>query len=191
MYLFVDETECPKYFIVTGLLVNSREDVELAYKRFKKSIKGIPILPELKSKLFTEFKSTEMDRTYQKIKIRMLQCLNGFDHCVIHSCFTKETAIFPQIEKERTYLRMLSRIVSTIDSDVIVLFDRFRKADFEKTIVSEISSIDNVERIEPVESQAENGIQFVDNLCSVIRLHKTGRDDSNFYRLIEKWVKEV
>ena len=29
MYLFVDETECPEYFIVTGLLVNSKEDVEL------------------------------------------------------------------------------------------------------------------------------------------------------------------
>ena len=36
MYLFVDETECPEYFIVTGLLVNSKEDIELAYKAFQK-----------------------------------------------------------------------------------------------------------------------------------------------------------
>ena len=33
MYLFVDETKCPEYFIVTGLLVNSKEDVELAAPR--------------------------------------------------------------------------------------------------------------------------------------------------------------
>ena len=191
MYLFVDETECPEYFIVTGLLVNSKEDVELAYKRFKKSIKGFPIPSELKSKLFTEFKSIEMDRTYQKIKTRMLCCLNDFDHCVIYSCFIKKEIIFPQEEKERTYIGMLSSIVATIDSDVIVLFDRFRKADFEKAIVSAISVMNNVKKIEPVESQAETGIQFVDNLCSVIRLHKTRRDSSNFYNLIEKWVKEV
>ena len=191
MYLFVDETECPEYFIVTGLLVNSKEDIELAYKRFKKSVKIMPIPPELKSKLFTEFKSTEMDRTYQKIKTRMLQCLNDFDYCVMYSCFTKKSIHFPQEEKEHTYIRMLSRIVSAIDFDVLVLFDRFRKANFEKAIISSVSTISNVERIEPVESQKEIGIQFVDNLCSVIRLHKTRKDNSNFYGLIEKWVKEV
>ena len=43
----------------------------------------------------------------------------------------------------------------------------------------------------PVDSQKEYGIQFVDNLCSAIRLKKTENDTEDFYTLIDKWVKEV
>ena len=36
MLLFVDETENEDYFIVTGLLVESQNDIDLIYSRFKK-----------------------------------------------------------------------------------------------------------------------------------------------------------
>ena len=191
MYLFVDETECPEYFIVTGLLVNSRQDVELAYKRFKKKINNIPMLPKLKARLFTEFKSVVMDRTFQKIKVKMLQELNCFEHCIIYSCLKKKNRVLSQENKERSYVDMLARIVCSIDGNVCVMFDGFCKYDFEKNIVSEIALFEHVEEIKPVDSQTEVGIQFADNLCSVIRLHKAGMDESGFFDIIQNQVREV
>ena len=38
MILYVDETENNEYFILTGLLVDTEYNVELAYKKFKNSI---------------------------------------------------------------------------------------------------------------------------------------------------------
>ncbi len=54
-----------------------------------------------------------------------------------------------------------------------------------------VISYQNVQAITPVDSQKEAGLQFADNLCSIIRLHKSGSDTYSFYPLIEKWVKEI
>lgn len=70
MLLFVDETENQEYFIVTGLLLNSREDAEHVYKNFKKKAHNIPLPKCDKVKVFTEFKSTFLDKHYQQIKLR-------------------------------------------------------------------------------------------------------------------------
>lgn len=191
MYLFVDETECQEYFIVAGLLVKSKVDAGLAFKHFKKDLKSIPIPAELKAKLFTEFKATEMDRTYQKIKIKMFRCLNNFDYYVIYSCAKKKSIPFSQDDKENAYISMLSIIVSVIESEVCILFDRFKKPDFESKIVGTLLRFEKVKSIQPVDSQSEVGIQFVDNIASAIRLHKTGKDVNGFFRLIESHVKEV
>lgn len=40
MILFVDETENDNYFIVTGLLVESQNDIDSVYSRFKKKAKN-------------------------------------------------------------------------------------------------------------------------------------------------------
>ena len=56
MILFVDETECKDYFIVAGLLTESKSKTDDAFKRFKKKVKNFPIPPKKKEKLFTEFK---------------------------------------------------------------------------------------------------------------------------------------
>ena len=191
MYLFVDETECQEYFIVTGLLVKSKEEVSLAFKQFKKDLKSIPIPAELKAKLFTEFKATEMDRTYQKLKIKMFRRLNNFEYCVNYSCIKKKSIPFSQEDKENAYISMLSRVVSGIETEVCILFDRFKKPDFESKIVATILRFERVKSIQPVDSQSEVGIQFVDNIASAIRLHRTGKDVNDFYRIIESHVKEV
>ena len=64
MLLFVDETENEDYFIVTGLLVESQNDIDLIYSRFKKKAKNLNISDKKRAQLFTEFKSTLMDRNY-------------------------------------------------------------------------------------------------------------------------------
>ena len=66
MLLLVDETENNEFFIVTGLLVQSQKDIDLTYNRFKKIAKRINISDKKRGQLFTEFKSTLMDRNYQK-----------------------------------------------------------------------------------------------------------------------------
>lgn len=190
MYLFVDETECPEYFIVTGLLVNSKEDVELAYKRFKNKVKGIPIPDRNKARLFTEFKSTLLDRDYKRVKEAMLFELNRLDYCAIYSCYVKK-AVFTQSVKEKVYTSLLMRITMSIESEVNIIFDTFNQPDFEGVIINCLLGRPNVATIKSGDSQKEAGIQFVDNLCSVCRLHKTGMDSRDFYSLIGGFVKEV
>lgn len=191
MYLFVDETECPEYFIVTGLLVNSMQDVELAYKRFKKKVDTIKISPKKKAILFTEFKSTLMDKHYQKAKAEMLCGLNEFEYYVVFSCFEKKNIRFVQEEKESTYLLLISRIVSSLSKKVDVVFDRFNKKDFEMHIIGTLISFNKVSSALATDSQTEIGLKYVDNLCSVVRLKKTNQDVHDFYTLIEKRTKEV
>ena len=191
MILFVDETENEDYFIVTGLLVSSRAHADTAYKHFKNKIRNLPISSNDKKRVFTEFKSTLLDRKYQRIKIKMLEEINTLDHCVIYSCYMKKGSEFPQNFKEETYVTLLAKIVSTINEDVSVIFDTFNKKDFEERIITRISSYKNVQAIMARDSQLEPGLQFVDNICSIIRLHKTEMDQNNFYEMIEKWVHEV
>ena len=72
-----------------------------------------------------------------------------------------------------------------------VLFDRFRITSFEKNIIKKLLSFNHVRYADAVDSQKEYGIQLVDNLCSIIRLHKTSSDEHNFYELIKDNVREV
>ena len=52
MILYVDETENDNYFIVTGLLVNSKQTVDMTYKRFKKKSKCDEFKSKAKRKNF-------------------------------------------------------------------------------------------------------------------------------------------
>ncbi len=83
------------------------------------------------------------------------------------------------------------RIVGAIENEIDIIFDTFNKWDFEQDIIECLLGCPNVKSIRPCDSQKEAGIQFVDNLCSVFRLHKTNRDVMNFYTLVEPFVKEV
>ena len=190
MVLYVDETASNEYFIVTGLLVNNPSDVDLAYKRFRKQANKVKLTSKQKAVLFTEFKSTMMDTDFQQLKATMLKELNKFEYCAIYSCYVKRSA-FGQSVKEKVYTALLMKIVSSIKEDIDIIFDTFNKRDFEQDIIECISGCPNVKSIRPCDSQKEAGIQFVDNLCSVFRLHKTNRDEMDFYSLIEPYVTEV
>ena len=52
-------------------------------------------------------------------------------------------------------------------------------------------SYPNAQAIMPRDSQKEPGLQYVDNLCSVIRLHKSDSDEYGFFNYIEKWIIEL
>lgn len=191
MILFVDETENDDYFIVTGLLVESQNDVNLIYNRFKRKAKNINISDKKKSQLFTEFKSTLLDRKYQKLKISMLSELSSIDHYIIYSCYVKKDSYFPQVLKEEVYIQLLSKIVENASCDLNIVFDAFNKKDFESNIIASILALPSVITIESCDSQKNPGLQFVDNLCSTCRHHLDNDDPYNFYDIIKDNVKEI
>ena len=121
----------------------------------------------------------------------MLNELGKFPYSAIFTCTVKKNSRFLQNDKERAYINSISRIVSSCNCEIDVVFDRFRINSFEKNIVKKLLSFENVKSARPAESQKEFGIQFVDNLCSSIRLYKTNNDKYSFYKLIEDRVKEV
>lgn len=99
MILFVDETECENYFIVAGLLIESKSKTDAAFKKFKKKIKNYPIPTKKKEKLFTEFKSFLLDNEYQKIKVCMLEHIDSLNYSIFYSVYKK--LIKDLIKKEK------------------------------------------------------------------------------------------
>lgn len=113
MILYVDETESDSLFIVAGLLFNSRQDAEQVFKRFKKRARNVSIAEKYRARLFYEFKSNILDKDFQHLKKEMLNILNEFQYQVIFGCHTKPGE-FKQKDKERTYINMLTAIVTSI-----------------------------------------------------------------------------
>lgn len=191
MILYIDETENEELFIVTGLLLNSREDAERVYKSFKKKAKNMPVAKRDKQIVFTEFKSVILDKHYQRMKKQMLISLSEADGCIIYSCYIKKEKSFPQKLKEDTYVLLLSKIVSKIKDNISIVFDSFNKQDFERRIVNDLLTFINVQAVMPRDSQIEAGLQLVDNICSVIRQQISGTDVNDFYPIIQDWVIEA
>ncbi len=190
MILFVDETECEDYFIVAGLLTESKHMTDMTYKRFKKKINTMKLSEKTKQQVFLEFKGALLDRHYQKIKIKMLKELNNMKYNVYFTSYIKKDKSFKQPDKEKQYIFLLSKIVNSIEQDISIIFDSFNKPDFENNIISIMESHPNVLSINSCDSRNEPGLQFVDNLCSVIRLNKT-KKENDFYSLIKNYIIEL
>lgn len=188
MILFVDETECENYFIVAGLLTESKSKTDAAFKKFKKKIKNYPIPAKKKEKLFTEFKSFLLDNEYQKIKVCMLEHIDSLNYSIFYSVYKKTDKRFNQKRKEQVYIKLLNKIVSNIDCQMDVIFDTFNKNNFEKEIVSSISQYPNINSIASQDSRLEYGLQFIDNICSIIRLH-IDKQESALYYLLSNYRK--
>ena len=120
----------------------------------------------------------------------MLEEIMKLDSQIIYSCHIKKEERFTQEMKERVYINLLNNIVSSIHEDIHIVFDSFNKSDFEYNIVHSIVSHKNVLSIEPKNSYDEAGIQFVDNLCSVIRLSYLD-SKNNYYQIIKTKVVHV
>lgn len=191
MILYIDETECDDYFIVAGLLTQSKRDTDLAYKHFKKGLKSMKISPKEKQKVFYEFKATLLDRHYQRIKIKMLVEINKLENTILFSTYTKKDLIFNQQDKEENYILLLQKIVTSINQEIDIIFDNFNNQKFEEKIIEEISKYDHVLSINAKESFDEAGLQFIDNICSVLRLDQTQSDKNHFYELIKEHVIKV
>ena len=191
MILYVDETENDSCFIVAGLLVKSEEQIRESYKKFKNRIKGIKIPSKYKAKVYTEFKSVKLDRDYSKIKYRMLEEIVDLEGSVIYSIHIKKSNKLNQVLKESVYITLLSSIVASLEEETTVVFDAFNKPDFESNIIRSVETIKNVKNIYPNDSQKESGLQYIDNICSVIRLYRSGEDQFSYYEIIKNMIIEV
>ena len=191
MILYVDETENEEYFIVTGLLVETEQAVELAYKKFKKGISGIKLSEKEKQNVYLEFKATLLDKKYGRIKVKLLAAIRDIEDGVVYSCYIKKNKILNQTLKESVYITLLSNIINHCDNPINIIFDRFNKPDFESRIIESFTDNPKIKSIVAGDSQLVHGLQFADNLCSIIRLHKSNCDDEGFYSILSDIIKEV
>ena len=191
MILYVDETENEEFFIVAGLLVQSEKDVKIAYKQLKNSISNYSLSKHAKERVFLEFKSTLIDPRFQRIKRRLLKTVSSLNGSILYSCYIKKHGMLKQLQKESVYLTLLSRIVNSVEEQLVIIFDRFNKQDFERKIIHTIMEHKNVSSIESRDSQLEPGLQFADNVCSTLRLYLSGEDKNHYYSIIETIVHKV
>ena len=129
-----------------------------------------------------------MDKEYQKIKVCMLEHIDSLNYSVIYSVYKKDGNKFNQDIKERIYLQLLNNIVLNIDEQIDIIFDTFNKKDFEEKIINSIKLNHNVLSIIQQDSRLEFGLQFIDNICSVIRLH-IDRKESTLYYLLSNYYE--
>lgn len=183
MILFVDETECEDYFIVAGLLTDSKLKTDATFKKFKKKVKNFHISPKDKEKIFTEFKSVILDKKYQRIKVCMLEHISTMNYSIYYAVYKKKSKSFYQQEKENVYISLLNKIVSQIDCEIDIIFDTFNKTDFELKIIESIKQNHNVLSIVQQDSRLEYGLQFIDNICSIIRHHIYEKNSTLYYLL--------
>lgn len=196
MILYVDETENNDYFLVAGLLIDTEENAELTYKHFKKKIRDFKIDAKYKSKIFVEFKSVLIDYDYQRVKIKMLEEISNLKGRIIFSMYDKNGVRFNQVLKESVYITLLSKILNEIEDNCdTVIFDEFGNKRFEENIVKSIVCNTDIENASPGNSQKVHGLQFVDNICSVIRHHIADDECDDYfvlyYKIIEKMITEV
>lgn len=189
MVLYVDETENKEYFIVAGLLSENETSIDLAYKQFKNGVRGYKISHKAKSRLFTEFKSVLMDRNYPKYKKKMLEEISSTDCSIIYSYYSKNGSNINQILKQSIYITLVSKIVSCIEQDIDIIFDGFGIEGFEKDIVKSLKAFSHVTSARPGDSQEEKGLQFIDNICSIVRRHISEDEVDMFYDIISDSVR--
>lgn len=188
MILYVDESYDNYYFVVGGILTKSDHLITEANKSFRKHAKSFPMKIIEQRKVFTEFKSSIIDDSYPAIKRSMLKHINEFDCKIVYSYAYLNGKTLNQHEKEKIYIKLLSKIVNTINTDIVIHFDSFGKKDFEDKIKSHISKYQNVILIDNKDSLNSKGIQFADNICSPIRKHLSGVDSNNYYNIISSKV---
>ena len=191
MILYIDETENEQYFIVAGLLTNSRIAVDYSFKHFKNNVRKMEIKQKYKERIFVEFKSGLIDRNYKRIKYKLLEEIKDLESSVIYACYVKKDLSLKQEAKEKIYIKLLGKIVSSINDEIDIIFDEFGIDSFETKIVNTVGEHQNVKSITPMNSKLEAGLMYVDNLCSVIRLHLTDDDTYGFYEYIKDITIEV
>lgn len=134
---------------------------------------------------------SDLDNDYQRIKVKMLEQLQSLDCQIVFSCHMKTKETFCQNTKESVYISLLTSVVKNVGEELEIIFDSFGKADFEAAIIEKVGSLDNVVSIVPGDSEKEHGLQFVDNICSVIRLHKSNDVKDFYYNYVKKDLREV
>lgn len=187
-FLYIDESADNNVFVVGGVLISNEVELLNTYKHFKKSaVNSLKTRRDIE-KVCNEFKSVLLDKSYPKIKRKLLNSINESNISVVYSVEYLQEKLY-QDTKEKIYIDLLSRIVKGIDEPVLIItFDSFGNKKFEDRIKSEIGNIDNVSKITCDYSYNCKGLQFADNVCGVIRRNLSGIDEHEFYKIIENIV---
>ena len=192
-YLYVDETESDEFFIVAGVLFDSKEHSMNTYKAFRKRARKrcSNTKNSIKDILFHEFKSSYMDKNFPLLKKELLYMLNDKAECFLYATYKKKEIRLSQSEKETQYINLLEAIVNKLDCSSFIAFDSFGIKLFESEIKERIKKTVNCADIECYDSQQEKGIQFADNICSTIRRHLSGDDSNVFFEIIRNKTIET
>ena len=184
---YIDETETDNYFVVCALTVESEIELEQSFKSFKKKANNLStkLNEKKKRRLFTEFKSIELDDQFPNIKRAMLNFIDLLDCHITYSCQKKSKPDIKFDEKKRLYLAAIHEALDIVDKPKEVIFDYFKNKKFEQEIVDSFISDETVISIMPGDSKRYAGLKYVDNICSVIRHKLSNNDKHNYYYLIE------
>lgn len=184
---YIDETETDEFFIVCALTVESDFELEESFKSFKKKARNLStkLKEKEKRKLFTEFKSVELDNKYPGIKRAMLNHIDLLDCNITYSCQRKSQPEMKFDEKKKLYITAIHEALDIIDKPKYVIFDYFKNKKFEQEIIDSFITDEKVLSIVPGDSKIYSGLKYVDNICSVIRRRINNNDKHNYYYLIE------
>ena len=189
MILYIDESLDNNYFVVGGFSTKSDYIVNEVHKQFKKHAKSFPMKEKDRRRVFNEFKSIWLDDSYPVLKRDMLEHIANADCTIYFKYYELNNEIIYQDKKEKIYIELLSSLVSEINEEVAVYFDSFGKKDFEDRIKETILKLDNVILVDNKDSLNNKGIQFADNICSVIRRHLSNIDENNYFKIIKNSIK--
>ena len=187
---YIDETETNEFFIVCALTVESDLELEESFKSFKKKARNLStkLKEKEKRKLFTEFKSVELDNKYPGIKRAMLNHIDLLDCSITYSYQRKSQPEIKFEEKKKLYITAIHEALDIIDKPKYAIFDYFKNKKFEQEIIDSFITDEKVLLIAPGDSKVYSGLKYVDNICSVVRNKINDNDMHNYYYLIEDKV---
>lgn len=186
MYLYIDETEDKDYFVVGGILVPDKDTLTGIHKRIAKMIRRQKYSDKTKSKLLTELKDYQINKSYRKIKRTILEELEG-SGTYYYSLVGKKTH-FKQVDKERIYIRLLKKIASKIECEIYIIYDEFRLQRFHNNIEVELMKLDNVLTVKSGNSQSSKSLQFADIICGTVRRYHQDQDTEMFNLIKDKVI---
>ena len=190
-YLYIDESFDQNVFIVGGIVTNEEKEIFKVYSKLKKQIKGMPLSSLKKRTILYEFKSVILDKSFPKIKRRLLKLIKSSNINVIYSC-DYINGTLKQEKKEKIYLKLLKNIINHINDDIVIFtFGSFNNPHFNSEIEKEIKKLRNVKEVLCMNSYDSKGLQFADNVVGTIRRHISGIDVNNDYEIISNKVISV
>ena len=190
-YLYIDESYDQNVFVVGGVITNSKEEIVKTYNKLKKNLKKTPFTRKQKLKFMNEFKSVVLDKSFPKIKTKVLVYITSSNIDIIYS-YKKITGKLKQEAKEILYLKLIKNIINHINDDIVVItFDSFNNTRLNSKIEKEIKELRNVKEVLCMNSYDSKGLQFADNVVGTIRRHISGIDINNDYEIISNKVISV
>ena len=184
---YIDETETDEYFIVCALTVESDLELEESFKSFKKKTRNLMSKSNRRKKgiVFEEFKSKEIDEQFPSVKRAMLNHIDLLDCSITYSYQKKSQLEIKFQEKKKLYITAIHEALDIIVKPKHVVFDNFKNKKFEQEIIDSFITDEKVLSITPGDSKVYSGLEYVDNICSVIRHRISNNDKYNYYYLIE------